>query len=202
MPIYCDESGGVGSGVLLMAALSLPQDVADTLMARMVAVLGLRGELKGSRISHAERAFVLESLVGAGARAIIVQASIASINAARPAAQPIADMRVYAAVLDRIVTAWLPRTGGCVELVVDDGRYYDRLNRMMQDDTQRALGQWGNVRLADSKGCAGVQFADVVANSFFHMATGADDAPRIAALTAPYQASGAMTHIRIDQIND
>ena len=34
MPIYCDESGGVGRGVMTLAALSIDAEPADNVLAR------------------------------------------------------------------------------------------------------------------------------------------------------------------------
>ena len=54
MMLYCDESGGVGAGVMLLAAVTSERDAADALLERARDVLGLRGELKGSRIDIAQ----------------------------------------------------------------------------------------------------------------------------------------------------
>jgi len=196
MPVYCDESGGVGAGVIIMAAVSLPDGVADDLLDRLRAVLGLRGELKGSRIALPERAFVIEMMMRMGARALIVEAQTKDL-ASGPEHRIPPDLRIYAGLLERVVDAWLPTTGGCVELIIDDGRYDARLNRLLRDDVQRALGQWGNASLADSRKSAGVQFADVLANSQFHIATHSNDKARIEALLAPFLADHSIRFQRL-----
>ncbi|QJQ31185.1 DUF3800 domain-containing protein [Sphingomonas lacunae] len=201
MTIYCDESGGVGAGVIVVAAISLPGTMADELLTRIRDVIGLRGELKGSRITMAERAFVIELLARTGARTIVVQALTRDLAAAAASGKPPSDLAIYAHLLEHVVDAWLPETGGCVELVIDDGRYDARLNSMVRDDVQRALGQWGKASLADSRRSAGVQFADVLANSFFQMATGSDRAPRLETLMAPFLENGAIRHLTIKAIN-
>src|SRR3546814_4216403 len=60
MTIYCDESGGLNAGAMTFAAVMLTPEVAAAIHARFRAVTGLRGELKGSRISLTERAYLLE----------------------------------------------------------------------------------------------------------------------------------------------
>lgn len=62
MPIYCDEWGGVGRGVMTLAALSISVETADDILLRFRQINGLKGELKGSRIDLAERALLFELL--------------------------------------------------------------------------------------------------------------------------------------------
>ncbi len=190
MPIYCDESGGTGAGVVLMASLSMSDDAAHAAMSRVRQVLGLRGELKGSRISMAERAFVVELLCAAGVEAYIVE-SYFTDNADRN------DIARYAAVLEQVTDHWALRSGGCVTLVVDDGRYDARINAALRADVQSALGQWGKVALADSRRSAGVQFADVLANSHFHVAIGSSNAKRVEALLDPFWRSGQIRRVTL-----
>ena len=54
--IYCDESGGLNAGAMTFAAVMLTPQIAADIHARFRSVTGLRGELKGSRISVVERA--------------------------------------------------------------------------------------------------------------------------------------------------
>ena len=62
MPIYCDESGGVGRGVMTLAAIYVDEDKAEAILQRYRDCTGLKGELKGSRIDLPERAFVMEMI--------------------------------------------------------------------------------------------------------------------------------------------
>ncbi|MCU0728871.1 MAG: DUF3800 domain-containing protein [Sphingopyxis sp.] len=200
MAIFCDESGGAGAGITLMAGVSLPAATADSALARIRHVLGLRGELKGSRISLAERAFVIELVMRMGARAIVVSARHSDINPAHiEPADRMSDLAIYAMLLEQLVDAWLPLTGGCAEFIIDDGRYDPRITGHLRDDVQTHLGQWGKASLVDSHRSAGVQIADVIANSHFQIATGARFAHRVEALLAPFHANGAIKHIVVDQ---
>ncbi len=201
LTIYCDESGGVGAGVIVVAAVSMPTGLADELLDRVREVIGLRGELKGSRIAMAERAFVIELLARCGVRTIVVQALTRDLAATSSSGKPPGDLAIYAHLLEHVVDAWLPETGGCVDLVIDDGRYDARLNSMVRDDVQRALGQWGKASLADSRRSAGVQFADVLANSFFQIATGSERSKRLETLMAPFLENGAIRRFTIKSIN-
>ena len=51
MTIYCDESGGLNAGAMTFSAVMLTPKAAADIHARFRGVTGLRGELKGSRIS-------------------------------------------------------------------------------------------------------------------------------------------------------
>ena len=98
---------------------------------------------------------------------------------------PPADHRVYGALLNHAVEKWLPESGGAIDVTIDDGRYDALRNIAMRDAVQKSVGQWGRARLADSRRCAGVQFADVIANSHFHVALATREVARIDALLQP-----------------
>jgi len=202
MPIYCDESGGANADAMTMAGVSLPSTAAEAVLARVRSVLGLQGELKGSRIALAERAFVAETLMAAGARVIAVVAKRRSLIDSSASHRPPEDLRLYASLLDQLVAAWLPQTGGCVDLVLDDGRYDPRINTWLRDEVQQSLGQWGRAALTDSHRSAGVQLADVMANSMFHIAVGGREAGRIAALLEPYLADHRIRRIDITRVGE
>ena len=60
MPIYCDESGGIGTGVMTFAAVHMDESDARAVVHRFRQITGLRGELKGSRIDLIERGLIAE----------------------------------------------------------------------------------------------------------------------------------------------
>ena len=196
MQIYCDESGGVGNGVMLLAAVTI--DDADALLTRVRAVLGLKGELKGSRLTLPERAFVIELFARMGGRAAIAEARTARL--AGPDLRAPRDDHVYAALLDSAIDHWMLPSGGCIDVTIDDGRYDQLRNMALRDTIQHAVGQWGRATLADSKKSAGIQIADVIANSHFHVAVGSNHARRIDALLAPFWADGRLVRIAVDRI--
>ncbi len=111
MTIYCDESGGLNAGAMTFAAVMLTPEAAAAIHARFRAVTGLRGELKGSRISLTERAYLLELFDRAGGRAWV---AVAERERLLPNANgtPPSDLALYAALLDSAVGHWLPETGG------------------------------------------------------------------------------------------
>ena len=201
MTIYCDESGGLNAGAMTFAAVMLtPQQAAD-IHARFHAVTGLRGELKGSRISVIERAYLIELFDRAGGRAWVAVAKRDALAAASPGGTLPSDLALYGALLNSAVGHWLPETGGvCTDVVIDDGRYDAKILGLVRAEVQAGLGQWGQASLADSKRSDGVQIADVIANSLYNICVKSPRAARIARIIEPMLASKAirvaeLTHI-------
>lgn len=200
MTIYCDESGGLNAGAMTFAAVMLTPETAASIHARFRDVTGLRGELKGSRISLTERAYLLELFDRAGGRAWVAVATRAGITPKADGTQP-SDLALYTALLNLAVGRWLPETGGvCTDVVIDDGRYDPAILANIRTEIQAGLGQWGRASLADSKRCDGVQIADVVANSLFNIAVRSPRAPRIERIVAPMLASKAIRIADLTQI--
>ena len=200
MTIYCDESGGLNAGAMTFAAVMLTPQVAADIHARFRSVTGLHGELKGSRISVVERAYLLELFDRAGGRAWVAVAKRDTISG-KPGGTVPSDLSVYAALLNLAVGRWLPETGGvCTDVVIDDGRYDLTILGKVREEIQTGLGQWGRASLADSHRNDGVQIADVIANSLFNITVGSPRAQRIQQIIEPMLASKAirvaeLTHV-------
>ena len=185
MALYCDESGGVSAGAMTFAAVAIEPEAAEAVLLRYRAISGLRGELKGSRISPIERGLVFEILAQHPARAwvdVADQATLAPVKA-----DGASDLSVYSRLLDAAIGAWLPGTGGiCADIVIDQGRYDPRILDNVRSEVQSLLGNWGKASLADSRRCAGIQIADVIANSLFNLAIASVRARRIRAIVQPW----------------
>lgn len=185
MPVYCDESGGISAGAMTFAGVSIAAEDADALLARFKAVTALRGELKGSRISLPERALVFELLDRFHGRAIVCTAYRDHLP---PEFMQLRDrdLRTYARLLQQVVSSWLPQAGSCAEVVIDDGRYDAATLALVRADIAAMLGTCGRARLSDSKRSAGVQIADVIANSAFNLAIDSPRTERIRRIVAPF----------------
>jgi hypothetical protein len=169
MPIYCDESGGVGRGVMTLAALSMEAIAADAVLAAFREATGLRSELKGSRIDLTERALLFQLLE--------LQPWTATVGVAISALKPDAgedrgdhDIEIYAELLNDVIGSMLPSTGGCAQIVIDDGRYGPATLSLVRADIAGLVGPCGLARLELSHRASGLQIADVIANSFFNRA--------------------------------
>ncbi len=189
MPIYCDESGGVGRGVMTLAAVDISAEDADALLARFRAVTGFMGELKGSKIDLAERALFFQLFVSSAGQATVGIA----ISALKPDPHEDRgdhDIATYAALLNDAVGAMLPEIPGCESVVIDDGRYGVATLSKVRDDIGKLVGPCGIAQLELSHRLAGLQIADVIANSFFNRALVNDRQGRMAAVVAPLLESG------------
>ncbi len=189
MPIYCDESGGVGRGVMTLAAVHIEPQDADALLARFREVTGRSDELKGSRIDLGERAYVWELFGRSGATATVGIA----LSALKPEIgedRGDHDIAVYARLLDDVIGSMLPETGGCAQVIIDDGRYGPATLALVRDDIARLVGACGTATLELSHRSAGLQIADVIANTFFNRALVNDRQARMAAIAQPLLDSG------------
>jgi hypothetical protein len=169
MHIYCDESGGVGRGVMTLAAVTIAPEAASRILAEFRAATGLRGELKGSRIDFDERDYFYRLFVREKARAVVGLA----ITAMRPRPgedRGELDRQVYGALLNDVIGHILPETGGCAQIIFDDGRYDPATLAGVREEIAAMLSGLGTVSLDMSHHQAGLQIADVVANSFFNRA--------------------------------
>ena len=177
---------------MTFSAVMLAPAAATEIHERFRGVTGLRGELKGSRISIVERAYLLELFDRAGGRAWVAVASRDKL-AQNPGGTLPSDLALYAGLLNLAIGRWLPETGGvCTDVVIDDGRYDPKILAEVREEIQAGLGQWGRASLADSRRSDGVQIADVIANSLFNITVGSQRAHRIQRILDPMLASKAI----------
>ncbi len=184
MPIFCDESGGVGRGVMTLAAVAIATDAAEQLVSVFRAKTGLTGELKGSRIDLLERALFFDLLVTSEAKAVVGFSAVAI----RP--QPgddrgDLDRRIYVRLLDEAVSVLLLESGGCASIIVDDGRYAPATLALIRNDLGAMLGPCGSAALELSHRSAGLQIADVIANTMFNRALPSVRQPQFIAMVDP-----------------
>ncbi len=189
MPIYCDESGGVGRGVMTLAALSIEPGAAETVLNRFREVTGLQSELKGSRIDLAERALLFEILKPTDWSATIGIA-ISALAPEQGTDRGDHDIAIYAALLEDVIGAVLPAVGSCASVVIDDGRYGPETLALIRNDIAKVIGPCGSAQLELSHRLPGLQIADVIANTFFNRALVTERQARMAAIVAPFLESG------------
>jgi Protein of unknown function (DUF3800) len=190
MPIYCDESGGVGRGVMTLAAISIEAEPADAILERFRAVTGLMGELKGSRIDLPERALLFELLELRDWHAV-VGIAISALTPEQGADRGDHDIAIYSALLDDVIGLMMESEGlNCPQVIIDDGRYGVDTLALVRNTVGRLVGPLGSASLAVSHTLAGLQIADVIANTFFNRAMVTARQGRMAAIVAPYLESG------------
>jgi hypothetical protein len=189
MPIYCDESGGVGRGVMTLAALSISADSADNILSRFRQIAGLKSELKGSRIDLIERALLFE-LLEPGEWHATVGIAISALKPEPGEDRGDHDIAIYSALLDDVIGSMVDARPDCTDVIIDDGRYGSATLKLVRDSVGRLVGPLGTASLAVSHAFAGLKLADVIANSFFNRALVNDRQARMAAIVAPFLESG------------
>src|SRR3546814_13686940 len=136
---------------MTVSAVRLTREAAHEIHERFRGVTGLRCELKGSRISIVERAYLLELFDRAGGRAWVVVAERDKL-AKNPGGTLPSDLALYAALLNLAIGRWLPETGGvCTDVVIDDGRYDPKILAHVREELQAGPGQWGRASLAATR---------------------------------------------------
>ena len=186
MPIYCDESGGVGRGVMTLAALSIEPEAADNILLRFRELTGLTSELKGSRIDLTERALLFKLLESSDWNAT-VGIAISALKPEPGEDRGDHDIAIYSRLLDDVIGSMLDVGGiACSDVVIDDGRYGVETLKLVRNSVGRLVGPLGTASLAVSHILAGLQLADVIANSFFNRAMVTERQARLAAIVAPF----------------
>ena len=197
MTIYCDESGGLSAGAMTFAAVAIGEAQAHALLDRFKDVTGLRGELKGSRIGLTERALFYEYLERFGGRACIAvvrQSKIAS-GPERPQ-----DINVYARLLETILDHLRTDMPTRQTVIIDDGRYDAAHQQGVVAEVQKHIGDWATIKVADSRRSAGVQIADVLANTLYNLAIKSARADRIKTIVKPFIAERIIRVTEIERI--
>ena len=174
---------------MTLAAVAIDPDAANALVMQFCRLTGLTSELKGSRIDLIERAAFLDLFMNSGAKAVVGFSSIAL----RP--QPgddrgLLDRTVYAGLLNEAVGVLLLEWGGCASITIDDGRYAPATLALIRDQYAALIGPCGQAALELSHRSAGLQIADVIANTMFNRALPSARQPQFLSLAQPLLEAG------------
>lgn len=187
---------------MCFAAIALPPESAVALLDRYRDVTGLRGELKGSRIGLVERALFFEIFHRFQGRAwvsVVRRDKLEGAGGKLPE-----DVMVYQRLLETILDRWrqdMESTGEAAQdIIIDAGRYDAELLQSLQRDLQQHLGSWAHISVADSRRSAGIQIADVVANSIYNLATASNRSARIRHILAPFIKDHSVRVVELEQI--
>ncbi len=189
MPIYCDESGGVGRGVMTLAAILIGDEDATSVLHRFREITGLASELKGSRIDLAERALLFEILSHYDWHAA-VGIAISALVPESGQDRGDHDTGIYARLLNETVSSMMAVTDACASVIIDDGRYGPETLSIIRRDIIDAISPCGTASWDISHRVPGLQIADVIANTFFNRAMVTQRQARMAAIVAPFLESG------------
>lgn len=197
MTIYCDESGGLSAGAMTFAAVAIEDKQAAALLQRFKDVTGLRGELKGSRIGLTERALFYEYLERFGGNACIAVMRREKVANGRDLPP---DINVYTRLLQSILDHLRKDLTQGQTIIIDDGRYDALHQQQVVSDVEKHLEGWGRISVADSRRSAGVQIADVLANTLYNLAIGSSRATQIKTIVKPFITTRRIRVTEIEQL--
>lgn len=183
---------------MTLAGVAVEPEAADTLLASFRAHTGLQRELKGSRIGMGERELFFDLFVEAGAHAT-VGIAISAVKPDPGEDRGDHDRDVYTALLEDVIGAMLPESGGCLGVVIDDGRYDPATLSLIRQDISSLVAPLGVASLDLSHHQAGLQIADVVANTFFNRALPSERQGRLHGLVEPLLESGRIKYRILDR---
>ncbi len=170
---------------MTLAAVSLPLEICNEVLSRFRAITGIEEEVKGSRISLGERGFLFELLAQTCFRAT-VSVAISALKADPGQDRGDHDADIYALLLQDAVGSMISEGSICASVTIDDGRYGSEILNHVREDIGKLIGPCGEAKLELSHRLAGLQIADVVANTFFTRALPGDRQSKMDSLVRPF----------------
>jgi hypothetical protein len=197
--IFCDESGGSMDpcGLFLVAAVYIKPTDAARLIKAFRKNTKISDEVKGHLLTHAQRKVFFDLL----ARETQTVSAVVACSRTQPrgawAMRNLAEASLYGWLLTEACSHLLPQAPGAGHLTVtpDGGRYQkavsDRLRVQVRDRLASAhRAAKVSVAFDHSHRLAGLQIADVVANSAFQSFAAADRG--VTELLEPVRRSGQL----------
>jgi hypothetical protein len=174
LQIFCDESGGAGPSneLFLVAAVALPTSEAVRLMKSFHKAAKWRGEeVKGYGMAFKPRKIFFDLLTRqVGLESIVVTCSRCDLVGGW-AMSTLAEVDLYGHLLHEACLALPKPDGGFLTVTPDGGRYKKAEYNAISATLENAIAQRSPIRVSvgfeDSAKLAGLQIADVVANSVF-----------------------------------
>ncbi len=200
MQIFCDESGGTdpANDLFLAATVAIPLTGATRLLKSFrKATRWTGGEVKGHRLTPEQRRvffdlFCREDDLGS----IVVSCSRRTLVGGW-AMGALSEIELYGHLLREACVDLVPATSQHVTITPDGGRYKkSELHKialhLAREVQQRSPAAPVTVSFADSASVAGLQVADVVANTAFQAQTVAANAELAGTLLAPLRLTGRL----------
>lgn len=171
MHVFCDESGGTGrdDSLFLVAAVALTAGEATRIMKSFRKATGLRGEVKGSRLTLDQRSLFFDLVKRSGTPAISVAYCSGMLPLGNWALGAVKDADLWA---ELVIESTLHLGTPSAMSLYADRRYHGAQARSLQECigasiTNQTRSNSFPVHFVDSRDHDGVQIADVVANTAY-----------------------------------
>lgn len=184
MKIFCDESGGFGGKEhsFLVSAVRMPDHEAGRLMKRLRKTSDVRDEIKGTSLTEKQRVTFFDMLREIDPVSAVVTCQktsvLGSIAKSRPGHEVFEDLLVEAC--GRLIDLDAP-----VRIMADGGRYKKTIHGQLAINAAERLTRAGLaaaiVDFGRSEKMAGIQVADIIANTVYKASPGGVFDP-----TSPY----------------
>lgn len=169
MQIYCDESGVLSKGIFLATSAMISSHAANHLIARFRKQFKIRGEVKGTNLSPEQRAEFFKALAALEELRSVSVVCDRRTPSGGWASSTWPEEAIYERLLCQSCEA-LPCEGLNAISVTPDGSRYKKAKLMdIGGRIEVRLGERfqlkAKVSFADSARTAGIQVADVIANT-------------------------------------
>lgn len=176
MHVFCDESGGTGrdDSLFLTAAAPLSADEAARVMKKFRKATGMRGEIKGSRLTFKQRNLFFDLLNSSTDAPIGVAYCDGHSPLGNWALGSIKEQDLWAELL--IESVLLIGKGNFIT-VSADRRYHGSQAHRLRDHIGTSIANIVGanrvqVQFVDSENSNGIQIADIVANTVYRILAG------------------------------
>ncbi len=195
MGIFCDESGGSdpSNNAFVVVAVAMAPSDATRLIKSFRKATGVVGEVKGHGLALPQRRVFFELLLQEADALSAAVASRRSEPVGGWAMRALPEVVLYEHLLAEALTS-LPRLGAArhLTLTLDRPRYkkaqLHAVRSRLCEVVRARHGTPADIGFGDSAGSAGLQMADVIANSVFQMGR----SPAVADLVAPVVECGRL----------
>lgn len=200
MQIFCDESGGTdpANDLFLAAAVAISSNGATRLLKSFRKATGWKGgEVKGHRLTPEQRRVFFDLLTRQEDLGSVVVSCSRRMPVGGWAMEALSELELYGYLLREACVGLVPATSRHVTITPDGGRYKKSdLHRialhLATEVQQRSPAAPVAVSFEDSAAIAGLQVADVVANTAFQAQAVAANAELAEALLTPLRVKGRL----------
>jgi hypothetical protein len=189
--IFCDESGGVDGDHFLVAAITVADSCATRIVKTFKKAVKMSSEIKGHSLSETDRRIFFDILNKEGdALAIVVHCGRSSVVGGW-AMRGLKEIVLYGHLISEACTPIIKSASvPSIQISPDGGRYKksesEELRKILHRTFSGAFGSETKLKVAfqSSHDSAGIQIADVIANTVYQYQSGSGSAALCGEITS------------------